>query len=189
MNSPKLRRVIGLDWGQVFFDNETAIMNNRSTVGLVQMSRLLRGHVLPQRDICHVLTLETNGSVFSNRILKQANRRIFAKRLVDNINTATRMVKSNSKEDECYRCDCMLNKDRLSAHEECVLCQDRKHTLPYRSRTSGGPVLSQLLNSINGNETDWHMDTKQEWTDEDERHFQEIHGSDTMNNKEDDVDD
>ncbi|KAI2809838.1 hypothetical protein BLOT_000990, partial [Blomia tropicalis] len=139
MNSPKLRRVIGLDWGQVFFDNETAIMNNRSTVGLVQMSRLLRGHVLPQRDICHVLTLETNGSVFSNRILKQANRRIFAKRLVDNINTATRMVKSNSKEDECYRCDCMLNKDRLSAHEECVLCQDRKHTLPYRSRTSGGP--------------------------------------------------
>ena len=71
----------------------------------------------------------------------------------------------------------------MSAHEECVLCRDRKHTLlnPYRSNS--GPNLSQILGSLNStassqNDHDWHFDTKQEWTEEDEKHFREIHGYD-----------
>lgn len=75
MNSPKLRRVIGLDWQQVYFDNETStstLAKNSKPIDLSQMSRLLRNHILPQRDVCQVLALETNGTVFTHKTLKAA---------------------------------------------------------------------------------------------------------------------
>jgi len=169
LRSPKMRRVIGIDWRQAIFDNETAITTvaSRSKASLEQMSRWLRGHILPQRDFCHVLALETSGAVFGHRVLKQANRRILAKRLVANFPPSS-SGSNNNKAKECYRCDCMLDKDRLSAHEECVLCRDRRHTLQNPHRGASEPNLHQILGSIDTHDNEWHhMDTKQEWTEMD----------------------
>lgn len=73
-----MNRVIGIDWQQVMLDNQliksssnaTAINQNEQNDN--NISKWLRRHMLTYRDLCHVLALETNGTIFNNRALKQA---------------------------------------------------------------------------------------------------------------------
>ena len=81
-SSAKMRHVIGIDWNQVYFDQtntkfaqQNGKNNNATTKTSKQqidhLSRWLRQHLSPKRDICHLLALETNGSVFNHLALKQ----------------------------------------------------------------------------------------------------------------------
>ncbi|OTF83176.1 hypothetical protein BLA29_001311, partial [Euroglyphus maynei] len=85
-SSPKMRRIIGMDWHQVMFEQQVAAIsktnaslnqNQNASNSQITVARWLRQHITPNRDLCHVLALETNGSVFNHRALKQANRQTF----------------------------------------------------------------------------------------------------------------
>ena len=65
---------MGIDWKKVFFDNGAfANVSTKNTlpVNITEISCLLREQILPQRDICHVLALETNGTVFNHKVFKK----------------------------------------------------------------------------------------------------------------------
>jgi len=64
------------------------------------------------RDLCHVLSLETNGTVFRLKALKQ-------KKIAEN-HWTTAM---------CLRCDCVLTRDHITSHSECHLCEERQPTI------------------------------------------------------------
>lgn len=76
----------------------------------------------------------------------------------------------------------MLARDHLSTQEECTLCQPRPHTLlnPYKEHHNRNNSLALDSKSSNNSQTtqhhDWHLNAAQEWTDEDEKHFQELNG-------------
>lgn len=77
-SSSKMNKVIGIDWQQVMLDNQliksssNATAMNQNEQKDSNINQWLRRHMLTHRDLCHVLALETNGSVFNNKALKQA---------------------------------------------------------------------------------------------------------------------
>ncbi|KPM09714.1 hypothetical protein QR98_0082580, partial [Sarcoptes scabiei] len=101
----------------------TTARNNFLNHSENQIRRRLRDYLVPRRDVCHVLALETNGTIFDHRVLKQSNRKKYTERLAE-----------NQKIETCQHCDCVLARDLLVAQQECSLCEARSDTLPNFSR-------------------------------------------------------
>ncbi|UXI17666.1 Pancreatic lipase-related protein 1 [Sarcoptes scabiei] len=162
ISSLKMRRIIGFDWQQVMFDspanNQFTSSNRSRNQSENQIRRRLRDYLVPRRDVCHVLALETNGTIFDHRVLKQSNRKKYTERLAE-----------NQKIETCQHCDCVLARDLLVAQQECSLCEARSDTLPNFSRkllsreslmhsneSSDSMSISMLENySFNNYSQDW----------------------------------
>ena len=162
LKSNKFRPVIGIDSERTYFDNATLTRLTDKNLSQEELSQFLHPHLLPHRDDCHFIALETNGTIFNHHILKQANRKIFADRI------SSYLISKLKQEDieNCQKCDCMPSKDKMFAILECSRCLDREASVPPDDSVPHGQIQQKWnkedddkpADTAEAEETDWKED-------------------------------
>ncbi|CAG2113428.1 unnamed protein product [Medioppia subpectinata] len=132
IRAKKGRHVIGVDAARAFVSSGQSVAEERA----------LRSAIGVSRDLCHVLALETNGTVFRTKSLNSKNSRALI----------ARRVAANHVMDACLDCDCVEARDRVTARVDCRLCAERESTISGEKVAENGFDLNQ----------EWNEDTDEE---------------------------